>query len=45
MGEMGISYRILIGMPESKRPLEELRHSWEDIIKMDHWKIGFEVVE
>ena len=28
-------YRILVGKPESKRPLERPRHRWEDNIKMD----------
>jgi hypothetical protein len=28
-------YRVLVGRPESKRPLERPRHRWEDNIKMD----------
>jgi hypothetical protein len=28
-------YRVLIGMPKSKRPLGRPRHRWEDNIKMD----------
>jgi hypothetical protein len=27
--------RILVGKPEGKRPLERLRHRWEDNITMD----------
>jgi hypothetical protein len=29
------AYRILVGKPEGKRPLERLRRRWEDNIKMD----------
>ena len=29
------AYRILVGKPEGKRPLERLRHRWEDNIKKD----------
>jgi hypothetical protein len=28
------AYRILIGKPHGKRPLERPRHRWEDNIKM-----------
>jgi hypothetical protein len=28
-------YRVLVGRSEDKRPLERLRHRWEDNIKMD----------
>jgi hypothetical protein len=28
-------YRILVGKPERKRPLERPRRRWEDNIKMD----------
>jgi hypothetical protein len=28
-------YRVLVGRPESKRPLGRPRHRWEDNIKMD----------
>jgi hypothetical protein len=28
-------YRVLIGNPEEKRPLERPRRRWEDGIKMD----------
>jgi hypothetical protein len=35
MGEKRNSYRILVGMPEGKRPLGRQRHRWVDNIKMD----------
>jgi hypothetical protein len=31
------TYRVLVGKPEGRRPLEIPRHRWEDNIKMD-WK-------
>jgi hypothetical protein len=33
-GEKGNAYRILVGKPDGKRPLERPRHRWEDNIKM-----------
>jgi hypothetical protein len=35
-------YRVLVGKPEGKRPLERPRHRWEDNIKMDlqKWDVG-----
>jgi hypothetical protein len=35
MGEGRGVYRILVGRPEGRRPLERLRHRWEDNIKVD----------
>jgi hypothetical protein len=35
MGEGRKVYRVLVGRPEGKRPLERLRRRWEDGIKMD----------
>jgi hypothetical protein len=35
MGERTNLYRVLMGKPEGKRPLERPRHRWEDGIKMD----------
>jgi hypothetical protein len=35
MGEERGVYRVLVGKPEGKRPLERPRHGWEDNIKMD----------
>jgi len=33
-------YRILVGKPERKRPLERPRRKWEDNIKMDIQEVG-----
>jgi hypothetical protein len=33
-------YRVLVGRPEGKRPLERRRRRWEDNIKMDLREIG-----
>jgi hypothetical protein len=35
MGEKRNAYRILVGMPEGKRPLGRPRRRWVDSIKMD----------
>ena len=32
------AYRVLVGKPESKRPLGRLRRKWEDNINMDLWR-------
>ena len=32
------AYRVLVGRPESKRPLGRPRRRWEDNIKM--WEVG-----
>jgi hypothetical protein len=40
MGERRAVYRVLIGRPESKRPLGGPRRRWEDNIKMDLRAIG-----
>jgi hypothetical protein len=40
MGEGRNVYRVLVGKPERKRPLERPRHRWEDGIKMDLIEIG-----
>jgi hypothetical protein len=34
MGEGRKMYRVLVGMPEGKRPLERPRRRWEDWIKI-----------
>jgi hypothetical protein len=34
-GEKRNAYRILVGKPEGKRPLERRRRRWVDNIKMD----------
>jgi hypothetical protein len=40
MGEGRGVYRVLVGRPEGKRPLERPRRRWEDNIKMDFREIG-----
>jgi hypothetical protein len=44
MEEMRIKYKILIGKPERKRPLERLRCRWENGIKMEVKEIECENV-
>jgi hypothetical protein len=34
-GEMRNAYKILLGKPEWKRPIEGPGHTWEDNIKID----------
>jgi len=38
--EMRGVYRISVGKPEGKRPLERPRRKWEDNIKMDLQGVG-----
>jgi hypothetical protein len=33
-------YEVLMGKPKGKRPLERLRHRWEDGIRMDLGEIS-----
>jgi hypothetical protein len=35
MREKRGAYRVLVGKPGGRRPLERHRHEWEDNIKMD----------
>jgi hypothetical protein len=42
IGEGRDVYRILIGRPEGKRPLERHRRRWEDNIKIDLREIGID---
>jgi hypothetical protein len=42
MGEGRGVYRVLVGRPEGKRPLERPRRRWEDNIKTDLKEIGIE---
>jgi hypothetical protein len=35
-----VIYRVLVGKPEGKRPLERPRLRWEDNIKMDLQEVG-----
>jgi hypothetical protein len=34
------AYRVLMGKPEGKRPLERRRRRWEDNIKIGLWEVG-----
>jgi len=34
-------YRVLVGKPEGKRPLERSRLGWEDNIRMDLQEVGW----
>jgi hypothetical protein len=44
MGKKSGVYRVLVGKPEGKRPLERPRLSWKDNIKIDFrngmWEYG-----
>ena len=40
MGERRDVYRVLVGKPAGKRPLERPRHTWEDDINMDLQEVG-----
>ena len=40
MGEGRGVYRILVGKPGGKRPLERPRRRWQDNIKMDLQQVG-----
>jgi hypothetical protein len=44
-GEKRNVYRLLVGRPEGKRPLERPRRRWIDNIKMDLSEIGLNVVD
>jgi hypothetical protein len=41
MGEGRNVYRVLVGKPEVKRPLERPRRRWKDGIRMDPREIGW----
>jgi hypothetical protein len=41
MGERRGAYRVLVGKPQIKRPLEKPRRTWEDDIKMDREEVGW----
>jgi hypothetical protein len=45
MGEKRNVYRLLVGKPEGKRPLERPRRRRIDNIKMDLLEIGVNVVD
>jgi hypothetical protein len=40
MGKKRGAYRILVGRPEGRRPLERPRPSWEDNIKINLEGVG-----
>jgi hypothetical protein len=42
MDEGRCVYRILVGSPEGKRPLERPRRRWEDNIEMDLRETGID---
>jgi hypothetical protein len=45
MEEKRNAYRILVGKPEGKRPLERPRRMWEDNIRMNLGEIGWGVID
>jgi hypothetical protein len=45
MREKRNAYRILVGIPEGKRPLGRPRRRWVDNIKIDLRKIGWNGTE
>jgi hypothetical protein len=40
MGEKRNVYRLLVGKPDGKRPLERPRRGWVDNIRMDLGEVG-----
>ncbi|KAJ4441667.1 hypothetical protein ANN_11525 [Periplaneta americana] len=42
MGKSRNAYRVLVGRPEGKKPLGRPRRRWEDNIKMDLRKVGYD---
>jgi hypothetical protein len=43
MGERRDVYKVLVGKPEGKRPLERSKLGWENNIKMDLQDVGCEM--
>jgi hypothetical protein len=41
MGQDRKGYKVLVGKPEGKRPLERPRRRWEDRVRMNLEKIGW----
>jgi hypothetical protein len=41
MGDRRGAYRVLVGIPEGKRPLGRFRHRWQYNIKMDVQDVGW----
>jgi hypothetical protein len=42
MGERSGAYRVLVGKPKGKKPLGRQSREWEDNIKMDLQKVGWD---
>ena len=40
MGEESVVYRVLVGKPEGKRPLDRPRRKWVDNIRLDLQEVG-----
>jgi hypothetical protein len=45
MGEGRGAYRILVGRPERRSPLERPRGRWKDNIKINFQEVGWEGVD
>jgi hypothetical protein len=45
MGEMRNACNVLVWKPEGKSPFERPRQKWEDNIRMDLRKTGWEIVD
>jgi hypothetical protein len=45
MGEERKFYKVLVGKPEGKRPLERPMRRWEDVIRIDLREIGLRGVD
>jgi hypothetical protein len=45
VGEGRDVYKVLVGKPEGKRPLEKPRCRWDDNIKMDLQEVGCRVMD
>jgi hypothetical protein len=45
MGEKRNAYRLLVGIPERKRPLGRPRRMWVDNIRMDLGEVGWSEVD
>jgi len=45
MGEMRNAYRVLVGKLEGMLPLRRSRHTWENTVRMDLWRIWCEIVD
>ena len=43
MGDRRRAYRVLVRIPEVKRPLGRPRHRWEDNIEMDIQEVGWDM--